>query len=276
LGRNTDESAVELDDFDLDVEVGAEDAAKAFAVALRGGEAAGEMEFGDVGHGVAMPEGIHSDAEEGADVHGIAVGIACELELAFGGRDLTFERGFPAVKGCGELTGGPGAVEETDHPVVEEVEEPGEGAVLMDAFAIAGELGEVKGEGSIGTEHAEEVDEESLRRLVGCVLEFGDGAGREGEAGFLTEAERILPNRVGTSDAWNVGIEGFEAANEREEVELPRGLCDCVQEVMLGIWVGEARGKKACHGGACQSGVGGCGILTVVVDGEFTGENRRT
>ena len=122
--------------------------------------------FGAVGKGIAIPHRGRADAEQRSHVGHEAIGA----------RPIAADRGLGI---------GPGAVEQGQDAVVEDVEEANQGRIVRVAQAVARVLGQVDGQGTVGAEHAQEVDADAWRPAVLGGVEVGQGGRREGQGGLL-------------------------------------------------------------------------------------------
>ena len=123
------------------------------------------------------------------------------------------------VRLSGRLRIGPGAEEELQEAVVEEVEEPREGVVARQPTV--GLLSGRERQRALRSEESQETHKE-LEAPILAPLGRLQRRGREGEIGILPERHDVVARRGAIADAWRVRVGTLHRAEERQEVEAPQ------------------------------------------------------
>src|SRR5882762_9647022 len=112
--------------------------------------------------GVPLLQGFHAQSKEAPDINGVALV-------------------FWAVQIEHHLVVGPGAIEQGDESMMEDIEKSDERIVAGIALAVAGKFREVLGQGAVGPEEPEVMHKEPGNRAGPSALERLNGGRGEGE-----------------------------------------------------------------------------------------------
>ena len=200
LFRQVQPVADEFLDRDRHVEEVLQDRLQPFGVARLQPEAAGEMQLRHVGHGIAVAQRIHAQADQGSDVGGKAVGL----------RPVEADRGLRA---------GPGPVEQAEHAMVEGIGEADEGRVAVVSQPVARILGHVQRQRPVRPEQPQEVTAQPIGPPVLPRTVSGQGRRRETQRDLLAQPERIVRRAHRFPHAGFVAIDVLQSSDRLEEPE---------------------------------------------------------
>ncbi len=221
-----------------DVEEGREDGRQALGVPRLAGEVAGEVQLGQVRHRVAIAQAVHPQAHQGADIEREPIVLgAVEADRWAGIR--------------------PGAIEQRQGAVVEDVGEMLEAAVAIVARPVARIFGQVHGQWAVGTEQPEEMHQQPRGVAVVLGLPAGEGGGGEFDCGKLRQPNRVLRRADGAAETRAIPVQRLQPAHRLIEVPVPgcRGEVGVQIQDVVGWRGGGLRG-----GGWRGGGRRGCGL----------------
>ena len=112
----------------------------------------------------------------------------------------------------------PRALEQREHPVVKQIEEPAERRIAGVALALARVFGDVRRQRTVRAEESEQPDLQPRRRAVVAGLERREGSGRKGEVGILSEAYRLVGRAQRAAPPRLVLVQAFEPAQRLVEI----------------------------------------------------------
>jgi hypothetical protein len=195
----------------------ADDRRQAVGVAHVAHQRAGVKQPGEVRNGIPLPQRLRGDAHERSDVdlkpivlRPIAVDVRLRLR--------------------------PGAVEERDEPVMEQIEEPAQRGIAGVPQAMSGVLGDVDGHRPVGAEQAEQPDLQARRRPILAEFERRQRGRGERHVGILSKPQGLVNWTEGRTPAWLVAVQALESPQRLVEVvaiRLPRQIRQEVQSVGL-------------------------------------------
>ncbi|MDF9754534.1 hypothetical protein OKW51_001497 [Pseudomonas hunanensis] len=182
-------------------EVAGQDAAQAIRVAGLRGQVTGPVQLGGIGQRPLALQLRLTAAAEGGQARGPV--IVARAVMADGWTGL-----------------GPGAIEQAQQAVVEDIEKALAGWVGVVALALAHVLGQVQRQGAVG---AAEAEEKLLQARWLVVVGRDRGQGRRGEAAVqaLAQAHRFVSQAQRVAEAGQLGVLRLETAQRLEEVVLP-------------------------------------------------------
>ena len=137
---------------------------------------------------------------------------------------------------------GPGAVEEREQSVVEDVEKMRERAVGVVQLAVARHLGQVQRHRPLRSEQAEEAHRKT-RRQPGAQLHRMQRRRREVERRRLRQPQRLLARTQRMAGAWPLAAQRVDTTQQREEVERRRVGAHTSEQLGEGLFVERRIGR---------------------------------
>ena len=184
-------------------------------------EMPGEMQLRQVRHGVAVAQAVHAEPDQRADI---------EREAVL----------FRTIEADGRPRIGPGAIEQRQRAMVEDIGEALKGRIAMVAPPVARVFRQMQRQRAVRAEQAEEMHQQPRRVAVLLRLQCGERGRGEHDRGFLRQPHRILCRPHAVAEAWPVAILRLEPPHRLIEAVLPRRLRELRQQ--LGGEVGRGRG----------------------------------
>ncbi len=213
--RQIEPGANEAFDANRHVEERRQDRSQSLRMPCLARQMSGEMQLGQVRHGVAVAQTVHAQSAQRPH-------IQCEPVLR------------RAVEADRRARVGPGAVEQRQRPVMEDVGEALEGRVAMVAATVPCIFRQVQRQRAIGTEQAEEMHQQPCRSSVFPWLPGGQRGRGENDRRFLRQPHRVLCRPHAAAQARPVMIARLQPPHCLIKAVRPRRRGDPFQQVRFG------------------------------------------